>query len=149
MRMTMYTDFSLRLLIYLAIRPTGEKATVPEIADSYGISKHHLMKVSQHLAKLGYIESTRGRGGGVRLLKEPESINVGQVVRQMEDDFHLVECFDREKNGCPITPVCSLKHALGRALQAYLAVLDDYTLQDLAHNSLELLTFLNGNQQPT
>lgn len=149
MRMTMYTDFSLRLLIYLAIRPTGEKATVPEIADSYGISKHHLMKVAQHLAKLGYIESTRGRGGGVRLLKEPDFINVGQVVRQMEDDFYLVECFDREKNGCPITPVCSLKHALGRALQAYLAVLDDYTLQDLAHNPLELLTFLNGNQQPT
>lgn len=148
MRMTMYTDFSLRLLIYLAIRPTGQKATVPEIADSYGISKNHLMKVSQHLAKLGYIESTRGRGGGVRLLLEPSEINVGKVVREMEDDFYIVECFDRTRNGCPITPVCTLKHALGRALQAYLAVLDEYTLQDLARNPLELLTFLQGESKP-
>lgn len=143
MRMTMYTDFSLRLLMYLAIRPTGEKATVPDIAASYGISKNHLMKVAQHLSKLGYIESTRGRGGGVKLLHAPSEINVGKVVRQMEDDFYIVECFDQERNSCPITPVCSLKHALGRALQAYLAVLDEYTLQDLANNPLELLTFLN------
>lgn len=145
MRMTMYTDFSLRLLIYLAIRPTGEKATVLEIAESYGISKNHLMKVSQHLAKLGYIESTRGRGGGVRLLHDPQTINVGKVVRLMEDDFQIVECFDKERNSCPITPVCSLKHALARALQAYLAVLDEYTLQDLAGNPLELLQFLQHN----
>lgn len=149
MRMTMYTDFSLRLLIYLAIRPTGEKATVPEIAESYGISKNHLMKVAQHLTKLGYIESTRGRGGGVRLLHDPKAINVGKVVRQMEDDFHIVECFDRERNSCPITPVCSLKHALGKALQAYLAVLDDYTLQDLAGNPLELLQFLQQEKAVT
>lgn len=147
MRMTMYTDFSLRILIYLAIRPTGQKATVPEIAESYGISKNHLMKVAQHLAKLGYIESTRGRGGGLRLLHEPSQINVGKVVRQMEDDFHIVECFDRERNTCPITPVCSLKHALGRALQAYLAVLDEYTLQDLAHNPLELVQFMQPTKQ--
>ena len=149
MRMTMYTDFSLRLLIYLAIRPPGEKATVPEIAESYGISKNHLMKVAQHLTKLGYIESTRGRGGGVRLLHDPKAINVGKVVRQMEDDFHIVECFDRERNSCPITPVCSLKHALGKALQAYLAVLDDYTLQDLAGNPLELLQFLQQEKAVT
>lgn len=146
MRMTMYTDFSLRILIYLAIRPTGQKATVPEIAESYGISKNHLMKVAQHLAKLGYIESTRGRGGGLRLLHEPSKINVGKVVRQMEDDFHIVECFDRERNTCPITPVCSLKHALGRALQAYLAVLDEYTLQDLANNPLELVQFMQSTR---
>lgn len=147
MRMTMYTDFSLRILIYLAIRPTGEKATVPEIAESYGISKNHLMKVAQHLSKLEYIESTRGRGGGLRLLHDPSAINIGKVVRQMEDDFHIVECFDRERNTCPITPVCSLKHALGRALQAYLAVLDEYTLQDLANNPLELANFLQPSGQ--
>lgn len=147
MRMTMYTDFSLRILIYLAIRPTGEKATVPEIAESYGISKNHLMKVAQHLSKLEYIESTRGRGGGLRLLHDPSAINIGRVVRQMEDDFHIVECFDRERNTCPITPVCSLKHALGRALQAYLAVLDEYTLQDLANNPLELANFLQPSGQ--
>ncbi|MEI4770769.1 Rrf2 family transcriptional regulator [Psychrobacillus sp. FJAT-51614] len=130
MRLTMYTDFSLRVLIYLGTKESNELSTIQEISTAYGISKNHLMKVTYELGKLGYIETIRGRGGGIRLAMEPEAINIGQVVRHTEDDFHLVECFDCHSNSCVITPVCGLKGALNRALLAYLKVLDGYTLAD-------------------
>ena len=102
MRLTMYTDFSLRVLIYLGTKEKGELSTIQAISDAYGISKNHLMKVTHELGKLGYIETIRGRGGGIRLAMEPEDINIGQVVRHTEDDFHLVECFDCKTNSCVI-----------------------------------------------
>lgn len=134
MRLTMYTDYSLRVLIYLGTKDNDKLTTIQEISDAYHISKNHLMKVTFELGKAGFIETVRGRGGGIRLADRPETINVGAVVRQMEEDFHLVECFNPEGNTCPISPICGLRGVLGKALNAYLAVLDEYTLQDLLFN---------------
>ena len=142
MRLTVYTDYSLRTLLYLALRDADYLATIQEIADAYNISKNHLMKVTYELGKLGYIDTVRGRGGGIRLAVDPSSITIGQVVRQTEDDFNLVECFNHEQNLCIISPACKLKHILYDAMQAYLNVLDQYTLADIAQNKDELLELL-------
>ena len=141
-RLTVYTDYSLRTLLYLALRDAAYLATIQEIADTYNISKNHLMKVTYELGKLGYIETIRGRGGGIRLAVDPSSITIGQVVRQTEDDFNIVECFNHEQNLCIISPACKLKHILYDAMQAYLNVLDQYTLADVAQNKDELLELL-------
>ncbi len=130
----MYTDFSLRVLIYLGSKEPEKLTTIQEISDAYNISKNHLTKVTFELGKAGFIQTVRGRGGGIRLADVPQNINIGTVVRQMEDDFHLVECFDLEHNRCPIAPICGLRGVLGKALHAYLSVLDQYTLEDLLIN---------------
>jgi Rrf2 family transcriptional regulator, nitric oxide-sensitive transcriptional repressor len=142
MRLTMYTDFSLRVLIYLGSKEPEKLTTIQEISDAYNISKNHLTKVTFELGKAGFIQTVRGRGGGIRLADIPENINIGNVVRQMEDDFHLVECFDLEHNRCPIAPVCGLRGVLGKALHAYLKVLDEYTLKDLLVNREALRAIL-------
>ncbi len=134
MRLTMYTDFSLRVLIYLGTKEPEKLTTIQEISDAYDISKNHLTKVTFELGKAGFIQTVRGRGGGIRLADLPQNINVGTVIRQMEDDFHLVECFNSATNRCPISSICGLRGALGKALNAYLSVLDEYTLEDLMFN---------------
>ncbi|GGA39563.1 RrF2 family transcriptional regulator [Psychrobacillus lasiicapitis] len=146
MRLTMYTDFSLRVLIYLGAKEKNELSTIQAISDAYGISKNHLMKVTHELGKLGYIETIRGRGGGIRLAMDPKDINIGQVVRHTEDDFHLVECFDCKTNTCVISPVCGLKGALNRALFAYLKVLDGYTLADFLQQKYKIANLLFNEQ---
>ncbi|WP_173364518.1 RrF2 family transcriptional regulator [Solibacillus silvestris] len=146
MRLTVYTDYSLRTLMYLGVRGRENLVTIQEIADAYQISKNHLMKVTHDLGKIGYIETIRGRGGGIRLAVEPEQINIGEVVRKTEDDFHLVECFNPEGNLCKISPECRLKFALQEALKAYLAVLDTYTLADVLV-SKDILSELFGITQ--
>ncbi|MDQ0162922.1 RrF2 family transcriptional regulator [Aeribacillus alveayuensis] len=138
MRLTNYTDYSLRVLIYIATKDQNELSNIKEIADIYGISKNHLMKVIYQLGKNGYIETIRGRNGGFRLARAPEEINIGEVVRNTEEDFQLVECFDPKCNHCIISPVCNLRHILHEALDAYLKVLDKYTLADIVTNKLEL-----------
>lgn len=145
-RLTVYTDYSLRTLMYLGVRGRENLVTIQEIADAYQISKNHLMKVTHDLGKLGYIETIRGRGGGIRLAVEPNQINIGEVVRKTEDDFHLVECFNPEGNLCKISPECRLKFALQEALKAYLAVLDTYTLADVLV-SKDILSELFGITQ--
>nr|WP_285848766.1 Rrf2 family transcriptional regulator [Solibacillus isronensis] len=145
-RLTVYTDYSLRTLMYLGVRGRENLVTIQEIADAYQISKNHLMKVTHDLGKHGYIETIRGRGGGIRLALEPEQINIGDVVRKTEDDFHLVECFNPEGNLCKISPECRLKFALQEALKAYLAVLDTYTLADVLV-SKDILSELFGITQ--
>lgn len=147
MRLTLYTDFSLRILIYLGARERDKLSTIQDISNAYGISKNHLMKVSHELGKAGYIETVRGRGGGIRLAAEPGMINIGEVVRRMEDDFYLVECFNPSGGSCPISPVCGLKGVLGRALQAYLQVLDEYSLQDLLVNKDDLRAILQQHNR--
>ncbi|WP_088008604.1 RrF2 family transcriptional regulator [Indiicoccus explosivorum] len=142
MRLTMYTDFSLRILLYLGAKEQEELSTIKEISEAYQISKNHLMKVSHELGKAGFIETVRGRGGGIRLALPPEEINIGAVVKRMEDDFHLVECFSAEGNTCPIAPVCGLKGVLAQALKAYLDVLSQYTLADLLANRAALRMIL-------
>ncbi|WP_286220704.1 RrF2 family transcriptional regulator [Marinobacter apostichopi] len=129
MHITRYTDYSLRVLIYLAVQ--GDRlATIQEIADSYEISKNHLMKVVHQLNKKGYIETIRGKKGGMRLLMAPTEIRVGVLVRETEQDLSIVECFT-SKNACKIAPVCGMKGMFGDALEAFLQVLDKYTLADV------------------
>ncbi|WP_338473074.1 Rrf2 family transcriptional regulator [Niallia sp. XMNu-256] len=142
MRLTNYSDYALRVLIYLAVKNNNELATIKEIADSYDISKNHLMKIIHDLGKLGFIETIRGRNGGIRLAIQPKDINIGEVVSKTEEDFHIVECFDKGKNYCIITPACKLKHVLHEALQAFIAVLKQYTLEDLVQNKDDLYSLL-------
>ncbi len=130
MRLTTFSDYSLRVLIYLGTAP-GRLATIEQIATAYGISGNHLMKVVHQLAQHRYIETVRGKGGGMRLARVPEAINVGQVVRATEDSLALVECFEGGASDCRIERACVLKQALGQALDAFLGVLDRYTLADL------------------
>ncbi len=137
MRLTNYTDYSLRVLIYLASKGQNEKSNIKEIAKAYDISKNHLMKVIHELGKIGVIETIRGRNGGIRLAYPPEEINIGAVVRATEDDFRIVECFNDNSNLCVISPVCGLKKILKEALNAYLVVLDKYTLADIVVNPLQ------------
>jgi Rrf2 family nitric oxide-sensitive transcriptional repressor len=117
--------------MYAAVRH-GELVTIQEVANAYGISKNHLMKVAFELGRRGYLETVRGRGGGFRLSRPPEKIRLGDVVRETEEDFTMVECFDPKSNKCAITAPCRLRGVLSRALKAYFAVLDEYTLADLA-----------------
>ena len=143
-RLTLYTDYSLRVLLYLGVKGKEYQATIQEIADTYNISKNHLMKVTYQLGKLDLIETVRGRGGGIRLAHDPKDINIGAVVRQTEEDFHLVECFNPSNNLCKISPECQLKNALYEALQAYLAVLDGYTLDQFILSREALLALFES-----
>jgi len=136
MRLTRYTDYALRVLIHLGAQP-DRICSIAEIARGYGISQNHLMKVAHDLGKAGYIEGVRGRAGGIRLARSAETINVGTVVRQMEDGFDLVEC-----DTCAIAPACELTRILDEALAAFMTVLDRYTLADLLKRQTKLLRLL-------
>jgi Rrf2 family nitric oxide-sensitive transcriptional repressor len=126
MRLTLYTDYSLRVLMYLGLK--GEQlATISEIAAYYNISRNHLMKVVHQLGTLGYIETLRGKGGGIRLARPPAEIGIGDVVRHTEETLELVEC----GRGCVIDPVCQLKYTMKEAMGSFMATLDLYTLADL------------------
>ena len=132
MRLTHWTDYTLRVLMYCAATEGREQpVTITEVAEGYGISRSHLMKIVQQLAAQGLLETTRGRGGGMRLMRPASAINVGAVVRATETDFHLVECFDPATDQCRLSGHCHLKGVLSRAMDAYLAVLDGVTLADL------------------
>lgn len=131
MRLTRHTDNALRALIFLGIHRGDAPARISDIARRMGMSEDHVAKVVARLAQLGYVETIRGRVGGVRLARAPEAINVGEVVRATEDNLNLVECFDPATNQCPIAPACALAPALDQALSAFFAVLDRYTLVDL------------------
>ena len=131
MRLAEYTDYTLRVLMYCAAHPE-RLVTIAELAEQHGVSKNHLMKVVNDLARQGVLATTRGRGGGLRLLKAPAEIRVGDVVRRSETDFRLVECFDRRTNACTLTPTCRLKGLFSAALQAYFKELDGATLADIA-----------------
>lgn len=130
MRLSEYTDYSLRVLMYCAAHP-GRLVTIGELAEHHQVSKNHLMKVVNDLSRQGVIETTRGRGGGLRLLQSADQIRVGDIVRASETDFRLVECFDPATNVCTLTPSCHLKQVFGNALQAYFRELDGVTLTDL------------------
>ncbi|MBS0273244.1 MAG: Rrf2 family transcriptional regulator [Proteobacteria bacterium] len=133
MRLTLHTDFALRLLMLLALEP-DTLHTIEEVATRYQISKNHLMKVAQTLVQKGFVESVRGRSGGLRLAKPAGRINLGAVVRTTEDSLTLVECFDRETNTCIVAPACGLRGPLDEALAAFFAVLNKYSLADLIAN---------------
>ncbi|MEJ7804579.1 MAG: Rrf2 family transcriptional regulator [Telluria sp.] len=130
MRLTAYTDYSLRTLIYLAMN-REQLVTIQEIADAHGIAKNHLTKVVHRLGTLGYIDTVRGRNGGLRLGQEPADINIGEVVRHTETDFFVAPCFDAVSAGCMYSAACALKGVLGKAVSAFLEVLDAVTLEQM------------------
>lgn len=129
MRLTTYTDYSLRVLIYLAVS-TEEHTTIAEIAQRYGISRSHLMKVAQELSQRGYVTAQRGKNGGLRLNKAPSDIRLGDLIVEMENDLALAECLG-DNNQCILTPACGLKNVLAEALQTFIATLNNYTLEDV------------------
>ncbi|MCB1520062.1 MAG: Rrf2 family transcriptional regulator [Hyphomicrobiaceae bacterium] len=141
MRLTVLSDYSLRVLMYLAARP-DRLATIQEIARAYAISENHLMKVVHGLAKGGYIETVRGRGGGMRLAGPADGITVGAVLRTVEEDFAIVECLGNQDT-CRITKACRLKRVLQLALAAFMAELDQWTLADLVSRPKALLDALD------
>lgn len=135
MRLTQKTDYALRVLMYCAYQQDREApSTISEIAESHKISRSHLMKVVMELSAQGWLSTTRGRGGGIRLLVSADEINIGEVVRKMEDNFNMVECFSVEGNACQIDGRCKLKNVLKHALDAYMSVLDGVTLKKLVSN---------------
>ncbi|MFK8026821.1 MAG: Rrf2 family transcriptional regulator [Gammaproteobacteria bacterium] len=140
MRLTKYSDFALRTLIYMA--SAGRRCTIDEIAQSYSIPKNHLVKVVNQLATLGFIHSIRGKGGGIELAYEPTLINLGEVIRATEQSFDLVECFS-SGNECVLTPSCQLANIFSQALDQFMAVLDDYTLADISTPKIKVLLNLN------
>lgn len=136
-RLTAFTDYSLRVLIFLAADP-GRRATIAEIAASFDIKENHLTKVVHFLALQGWVSTVRGKGGGLQLALSPEHIGIGAVVRQAEGADLPAECFDRAHNRCRITRACRLKGVLHEAVSAFHAALDRYTLADLVHNRTTL-----------
>ncbi len=141
MQLTQYTDYALRTLIALGLNP-GEKLTVTEISKSYGISRHHLVKVVARLADLGYIETLRGKGGGMRLAMAPAAIRIGQVVRAMESELGVVECLQADGGGCVIAPACRLKSLLRGATERFLGALDEHSLEDVLRQRAPLSRLL-------
>lgn len=130
MQLTRFTDYSLRVLIYIGMH-RDRLVTIGEMAAAYDISQNHLMKVVHHLGLAGYIETVRGKGGGMRLARSPELINIGDVVRDTEENMDIAECFNAENRRCPLLPACVLKSALTEARKSFLATLDFYRLSDL------------------
>jgi Rrf2 family nitric oxide-sensitive transcriptional repressor len=129
MRLTLHSDYGLRVLLFLATRP-GETVSIGEVAAGYGISAHHLGKVAQRLGREGYVELLRGSKGGLRLARAPGAISIGEVVRRLEPDLDLVECFDPGSNTCSIVAACGLKGILAEARARFFETLDGHTLAD-------------------
>jgi Rrf2 family transcriptional regulator, nitric oxide-sensitive transcriptional repressor len=138
MRLTSYSNYALRILMIAAMRQP-QLATVQEVADSFGISKAHLVKCVHQLGIWGYLENIRGRNGGFRLAKPAQDITVGEIVRRTEDDFDLVECFDAVTNTCPLIGVCRLGKTIKQACRAFLDVLDGVTIADISENRDDVL----------
>lgn len=134
MHLTLHADYGLRALLYLAADPTRVVSTT-EIGRAYGISKNHLVRVAQSLRDAGLIHLTMGRAGGLTLAKAPSAIRIGQVVRALEPDLRIVECFAPETNTCPIAPKCGLSQIIGEALDAFLSALDRYTIAEVLRRS--------------
>jgi Rrf2 family nitric oxide-sensitive transcriptional repressor len=148
MRLTVYTDYSLRVLMYVALHPE-RLPTIGEMASSYGISRNHLMKVVYELGLAGYVVTVRGKNGGLRLARPPQDIVLGEVVRRTEPDMALVPCFEPIGAPCAITPACILRRALHEARSAFLTVLDGYTLADLVKNRTMLSALLARDLPPS
>jgi Rrf2 family nitric oxide-sensitive transcriptional repressor len=139
MKLTLFTDYAMRVLLYLGARPE-RRCSIAEIARAYRISQNHLMKVVNQLARQGYVTSVRGRAGGIRLGRAPETINLGRLIRDTEDGFDLVAC-----GRCVVAPACGVTGVLGEALAAFFAVLDKYTLADMLGRRQDLRTLLRAD----
>lgn len=149
MKLTAFTDYSLRVLIYLAAQP-GRRSTIAEIAEAFNVKENHLTKVVHFLGKAGLLANVRGKGGGLNLALAPEEVVLGQVVRQTEGADMPAECFGEEPTTgrCCIEPVCRLRPVLHEAVEAFYTVLDRYTLADLVRNRQALARILFVDQRP-
>lgn len=141
MRLTTFSDYTIRVLIYVGLNP-GKRATINELANAYGISRNHLMKVVHYLGQTGYIDTVRGKGGGFLLAVPPSEINIGHLIRDTEERVSLVACFSDGSSDCRIHTACELKGMLQEALEAFYAVLEQYTLDDLLHDRSHLASLL-------
>lgn len=141
MKLTGFTDYSLRVLIYLATQPK-ERATIAEISRAFNVSENHLVKVVHFLGKSGWLANVRGKGGGLELAMPPELVPIGKVVRQAEGAAVVAECFSERGGKCSITGICRLQGVLGQAVAAFYGVLDQYSLADLVHNRQALAKIL-------
>ncbi|OEH53864.1 Rrf2 family transcriptional regulator [Oceanobacillus sp. E9] len=142
MNLKKYTDYALRVLIFTGLKSDQELANIKEIAEVYQISQEHLRKVVHELTKKELVVTIRGRNGGIKLAKPASEINIGHLIRQLENGFVLLECFDKGTNHCVISPGCTLKHVINKALVAFFKVLEEYTLEDLIKNEEELLALM-------
>lgn len=142
-RLTSYTNYALRMLMYCALHP-GKTVRVEDVSTAYGISRAHLLKAARQLGQLGYLENLRGRSGGIRLGMPAEDIGVGKVVRHTEGDLELVECFNEETNTCPLIGSCKMSTLFRAGLEAFLAELDKVTVADLVENRGVLLDRLDA-----
>jgi Rrf2 family nitric oxide-sensitive transcriptional repressor len=142
MKLTSFTDYSLRVLIYLAAEP-GRRATIAEVATAFDVSENHLMKVVHFLGQQGWLANVRGKGGGMTLAQPAAQIGIGQVIRATEGTDLPAECFSTEPDNCTIARVCRLRGVLQEAVEAFYEVLDGYTLADLVHNRSTLIKVLN------
>lgn len=147
MQLSYRADYACRVLIYLAAMDS-EQSSIEEIAAAFDVSQNHLVKVVHSLGKHGFLHNTRGRGGGIRLARPPAEIILGDVIRKTETNFNVVECFDPATNRCPIHGICGLKPWLNKAMEAFLATLDDVTLADISINRKKLQQRL-GHRETT
>ena len=149
MRITKYTDYALRILIFLEAQPKDRLTTIAELSEIYAISINHVRVIVHKLGKQGYIKNIQGKGGGIRLARDANDISIGDVIRHTENDFHIVECFNPEtETVCSISKACKLKGVLNKALNAFLDTLDEYTLADLTTNKASILKQLHFKQLP-
>ncbi|KGP64259.1 BadM/Rrf2 family transcriptional regulator [Legionella norrlandica] len=140
MQLTQFTDYSLRALIYIALKK--DSCTIKDITDAYSISNNHMVKIIHNLSKMGMIKTTRGKHGGILMAVAPETVNLGALIKELEPHFDLVPCFNREKANCCIAPICKLKSVLHEAQRAFMQILERYTLADVLHNPNELASLL-------
>jgi Rrf2 family nitric oxide-sensitive transcriptional repressor len=138
MQLTYFSDYALRLVLYLAAHP-DRVVSVQEVSRAYAVSAHHMVKVARLLIGRGIVSAVRGRRGGLRLNVPPHQLTVGALVRLTEPHFHVVECFDREANTCPIAPACGMKGVIERARGAFLDVLDEHTIAEFLPRAPTLL----------
>ena len=143
MHLNTFTDYALRVLIYTAAREP-ERVSLDELAEAYGISRNHLVQVVSKLARIGYLKTARGRGGGILIGKPAADITVGEIVRATEPGFEMAECFQKGSNHCRLTPVCQLKGILGEATRAFLETLNSYTLADIVRDRTGVLEALTS-----
>jgi Rrf2 family nitric oxide-sensitive transcriptional repressor len=146
MKLTSYSNFALRSLQLAALRGP-DLIRVDDVVKVHGLARPHIVKIVHDLGKAGYLETVRGRGGGFRLARKPEDITVGEIVRLTEGSFDLVECFNPTSNTCPLIGICKLSHALHEAYRAFMAVLDDLTIADIAANRGQLLDRIQPLQE--
>ena len=142
MKLSTFTDYSLRVLMYLATSP-GRRATIAEIGASFDINVNHLTKVAHHLGRCGWLETARGKGGGLMLAKPAEQISIGKVVRDTEGAVEPAECFSPDHSHCAILTTCRLQYVLAESVKAFYGVLDQYTLADITRNRSELANLLH------